>query len=718
MANRGPRYDRITAPDQLFNAPDLTPQAQRVGAPYAAPTEKEVAQVPTTNGMIQLAGALQEVQPALRQYAGVVHQKWTEQEKAAAIEAHRKSGLPLAEAVRNGDVPAGASQLYQDTYQAQSAKRQADQFSSAAYQEYSNRPDVFNSDDPQAFPTFMQEFKSKYDQDHLYNPPGEDGTPGTAKYTPLQLKQSGYDDIVSQHAQALQDHNVKFRIEERTKKGEDIFSSAVQQAVVGGLQDDSGAPIESHARNYAQIAAGVHQSEQAMYASGLPTSKITELTALGVIQAAIDAKDASIIDKVGMELDKTRPAANPITGTRLWRQHAQTAKEHIAAQNYTDIIHKEQLGTLNVEGDYDTRMARHKEIIAQTDADRQRKLFGDAAAGKIFSYFDPTKGNSLESLKQFDQDLAAWRKEDPIGATAFSENVTRAQRQTRAEVMEREQVRAYVDVHNRLVANPGTRETNDFIDMQLKDGAISGAQWFQARQQSDSMGQAALKYQGVMADPFVTAQLHGPGKEFVKDPRNASGEESRRQTEADFQMTKLAYAYLDVHPKASNVELATYLHSQRELVMSSTPLNIANVEAEKAQKVEQDRVVQQALDRDKWNQIPQNEADLKYEKQHQPAVKPATQPKPSNRDEARRLLGPTPEELTKRMTVPEKTGIVDAAKRTFTPGIDAKPLSQGQFRDHIRETLKRHYPDAASLDAAVDGVFSTFAKKFTPAAAK
>ena len=115
--------NRPAIADEIVQAPDLQPQAQVVGSPYKAPTEREVSRVPQTNQLEQLASGLSEIEPALQQYAGRLGEKYTAEEQAAGIEAARKSGEPLAEAVRRKQLAPGASRQFTDAYQTEIARQ-------------------------------------------------------------------------------------------------------------------------------------------------------------------------------------------------------------------------------------------------------------------------------------------------------------------------------------------------------------------------------------------------------------------------------------------------------------------------------------------------------------------------------------------------------------------------------------------------------------------
>ena len=147
--------DRV-AP-QVANSDELQPPHRREFIPVD--TMVYAPAIPETNDMLQLAKGLSDIHPALNQFIDGQTKKYSDSEIEAGKTAAIKNALTYQEAVSRGLIDANQSPWFQMAYKEQQGRLQGEQIARQGYQEYLKSP-ARNSDDPSAFPTFMQNYVS------------------------------------------------------------------------------------------------------------------------------------------------------------------------------------------------------------------------------------------------------------------------------------------------------------------------------------------------------------------------------------------------------------------------------------------------------------------------------------------------------------------------------------------------------------------------------
>jgi hypothetical protein len=587
-------FKRPTIQDDIIASPDLTPQAKIVGSPYAPSTVRNVAEVPKTNQLEQLAAGLADINPAIQQFVGIQGKKYTASELAAADSASMKTNSELAEATREGFVAPGASRLFEDRFQTNLVKRHADGYAPALAEAWA-QSGVSQLDAPQgAFEKFVGEFTTRYNTDHLEQP-GNDGT-SVPKYSPKQLADAKYKEIQDAAIANLNAHNTNVVIDARTQHGFDVFAGNVQNFVKDSLVGTDGQPLDTHDRNYAPAAAKIadlmHNSTTGMYSGGMTNQKMTEMTALGVMQTAIDARDSSVIDRMGAAIDASRDKSSPITGTQVWIKHATATKEHVASITMTDIVHAEEVMKIKAQGTPDERLklaqdqaANLKGAVKETAQNQEAHALKDV----VYNFPDPFHMTPDELLQQ-KAHLAELRKKDPTEALSAETTLHALRHPQELLGTAHTQSMNEMTLARMVDANPSSPQTARAMDLALQHGDIDGAAWNRLHNDTEARRNGPL--QKMLAQPSVSHMLGSIEKGGVANIEKMTGSESLAGGLARMDAERVVQSYLKVHPQATDLDVVDELAKRSQGIVDGR--NSVRVE-EISQQKEQKRITDQIL---------------------------------------------------------------------------------------------------------------------------
>lgn len=143
-------------------SPELT---QVQATPVSTLTAPGVTPPPATNSFLQLANALQGIQPSLNRFLDNRMEEATTEEIQKGQEAQLKNKVAFKDAVKAGAIPPGANPWFVQGYQEQEQRLNGVAFDQSLREAWASSP-VRNSDDPMAFKSWMQDYTSKYVQDN------------------------------------------------------------------------------------------------------------------------------------------------------------------------------------------------------------------------------------------------------------------------------------------------------------------------------------------------------------------------------------------------------------------------------------------------------------------------------------------------------------------------------------------------------------------------
>jgi hypothetical protein len=579
-----PFAKRPAIADEIIQAPDLQPQAQIVGAKYAAPTVRNVAQVPKENQLEQLAAGLAEINPAIQQFVGMSAKKYTASEIARGEADQLKNKTAYADLVRSGEIAPGQSRAYEDAYLTQEVKKHADQFAPALTSAWSQSGVSQLDAPPGAFDTFANDFAQKWNTDHLTKT-GADGTT-IQKYSPLQLHDAGYSTTQNAAIAHLAAHDTNVVIDERTKKGEDVVASNVQSFLNDALTGPDGNLLEPHARDLTTFAAKTADLIKSMTATGMATSKATENVILGIRQTAIDHKDPSILRDGGAAIDASRDKFAAITKTRGWMGNG-PVREHIANLQQSEINAKEARLQLIAKGETEEERSKlyklehdaHTGALTESMRQIRTTVLRDAVMGAVKDAAHPTPA---ELATQKDK-LFELKQHDGTAGDAVEQTLYMREHPKQLERTKQAQDVSEMELSRQVMEHPTSPQTSEMIDYALRHEQISG--------------DAHRRLQGMQDD------VRGPMKVLVNDPimRHAiqaihdgaiphleavTGRESESAGLAENQAWKEAFAYAKSHPEKTPSEVAEFMlkHRGSPIIESYNLVRADEVKQAKIQK--------------------------------------------------------------------------------------------------------------------------------------
>jgi hypothetical protein len=557
-----PFAKRPTIADEIIQAPDLQPQAQIVGSPYAKPTVRGVAEVPKTNQLEQLAAGLAEINPAIQQFVGMSAKKYSASEIARGEADQLKNKTAYADLVKSGEIAPGQSRPYEDAYLTQEAKRHADQFAPALTSAWSQSGVSQLDAPPGAYDKFANDFAQKWNTDHLTKT-GADGTT-IQKYSPLQLHDAGYADTQNAAIAHLAAHNTNVVIDERTKKGEDTVAANTQSFINDALLGTDGQPLEAHARNFAPAAAKIADLIKSMTATGMATSKATENVILGIRQAAVDAKDPSILRQAGEAVDASRDKYAAITKTRDWIVGNNPVREHIANQLQVEINAQEARVKLIAKGKTLEERAKNYQIEEDahmgglTETMRQQKvaILRDTVFAAVMDEANPTpaelatRKDAQYKLKQLDGS-AGFAVEQTLAALEHPKQLERTKQAQDVSEME---------LSRQVMEHPTSPHTSEMIDYALRHEQISGDAHRRLQGMQDDV-RGPMK--ALVADPIMRHAIQAIHDGAIPHLEAVTGRESESAGLAENQAWKEAFAYAKSRPEATPAEVAEYMLKHR-----------------------------------------------------------------------------------------------------------------------------------------------------------
>ncbi len=585
-------FKRPAIADEIVQAPDLQPQAQIIGAPYKAPTEREVAQVPNVNQLEQFAAGLSELNPALQQYAGRLGQQSTAQQLAKADEDHLRTQKSYGDAVREGLIEPGQSRFYEDRYKTLDAKRYADDYAADLTNAWSQSGVAQLDAPPGAFEKFSTDHAAQYNKDHLY-----DGA--TAKFSPKQLADSQYGFIQHEAIAHLNAHNTSVIVDERTKKGEDTLASSVESAIGRSLVGTDGQPLEPHARNFAPAAVEIAATEKAMRETGMRGTRATQMVVLGIAQASKNAKDSTLVNTIGQAVDQERKERGvaPITKTNDFITMSGPVRDHIVAQQHQDLVAKNYLEDQAILGTDEQRIAGKRSAVdasrMKNDWERQDlqlKQLTQAHTNNVFNFPD-LQAMSPADVAEQDRRLEEVRKDSPAHAEHLGEQVMK-QREHRADLGDKEAFpQTEMQLRAEITQHPGTTKTTGMIDQAMKDHRIGVEGWLRSHELNKTMGQADLKYHNFLSDPGYAVLESGVGKASLKDETALFGTGNIAATLAQSDFRAQGIEYLDHHP---NISQAAFTAEMRKRV-EPTAFNYNDMAREEKKRQDTEKAKQKII---------------------------------------------------------------------------------------------------------------------------
>jgi len=213
----------LAAPETISGERSLgTPTAdlQAKARPFStfdSPRGLVIPEAQTENSLSQLGTALARFNPTLQNLAVTAVAARDTQDAAAGVVAQAKFDavqMEYADAVRTGQIPAGASPAYHSAFRAKELDSKQLRFTPILHQQY-EESGLKNSDDPKAIRAFLAKAEADYRAAALMKD-------GNDAYTPLEIVNSKFDENIRGQINSLMQQHVQYRTDERTKLGKEI----------------------------------------------------------------------------------------------------------------------------------------------------------------------------------------------------------------------------------------------------------------------------------------------------------------------------------------------------------------------------------------------------------------------------------------------------------------------------------------------------------------
>ncbi len=281
-------------------APTVAPQAAPVDV-FSRPSQK-------SSRSAALLGALGKldkvVNPLLEEYSKEAREREFS-EGQQAFKANRKA---FKDAVRDGDLPAGASPWVNRGYRTSQLKAQAGNYA-VMLSRALDQSNLEETGDPQEIEQFMQEFYSDFAEKN-----------GIADYDPVEVQDAFLPTVTQAHEGFRKAHMQRHVKWVEDKRFEAYGAELVTNIDVLGIQ--GGFAIEG---NRQQLNQTIMQAAATLDAEGLDRTKITKATIDIITNAAVNRSDLSILQS----LKEVNLGTAPLGNTAYGRSQMARARETI-----------------------------------------------------------------------------------------------------------------------------------------------------------------------------------------------------------------------------------------------------------------------------------------------------------------------------------------------------------------------------------------------------
>lgn len=360
------------------NAQILPAADPRTADTYIRPGAQEVMRPPASNPMLKLAESLSELNTELKPVFTKVAQQYTEEEEAKLVQDFQANREKWNTAVRNGEVPLGASPHAARAVKRLMLSELADDFHSWTALAFNGEAGAAarESNDPRVMRQFLEDQRTKFYQEHLRNGDRE-------LYHPLDVQETFAPKIEKAASELLRTH-ANYRIQETERELVDTVGASVSRTIEDTFKgfspmtpdDERRAKMQEAA---AKIAATLYDPDHGAVKNGLHPKKGGDVLVDSITSRAMALGDRSvleIIDHIQRPRGEVRLADVPAV-----QQKRLQAEEHITQIQVQQERHRwaledrphEVAAKLRQEGEWqkqDERWAREQASWQQQDAGR------------------------------------------------------------------------------------------------------------------------------------------------------------------------------------------------------------------------------------------------------------------------------------------------------------------------------------------------------------
>jgi hypothetical protein len=414
-----------------------------------------------------------------------------------------------------------------------------------------------------------------------------------------------------------------------------------------------------------------------------------------------------------------------LAGTSAWRAAEQQAREHIASEQYQEMMRQDAVDKLEAVGTREDRIKYYSDMASKGKADLVRERLTRELSSDIYL----REPKSQDEINARDARLRELYQVNPEAAghvySTVQQMESRHKTEHRTRIHDEMEATIRQDILNNPL-NPGHEKRivdafrNEVLDRDQMRSMLSFVQTYREKGAEPS----ALK------DPAYTNLEKGVYGGVVKNLAAIGGMEAVTASKAAWDFRSEALDLIRQHPElATNGPALAAMMEKRQSPIAER----YNKELATLRKADEDKKAfgEYLLDLDNQMNNPtpneQRKTDMQVEKAKEfdkrlkahdadPANNPdprdaasqktdATKPVPGAPAPAKK--GPSPKELSQRLTGDEKKSLLAAFDQTLLPATSKKPLSEQQLRDTVRNTFKPHFADLGELNTAVNDFIET-----------
>lgn len=634
----------------------------------------DIPDAPKDNTLMQLGSAMSRFNPALTNMFGEQAKETVKVDTAEARAAFEKTRVNYAKAVEDKLIPAGASRAYIAAYQSAELNTKGLKHSDAMHAAY-EASGIKGSDDPDAYSKFVQKFNGDYRAGALMK---EDKD----QYTPLEIANSKFDEIIQGNTNSLSAQHTQFRVQARTELGKQIAQNQMAQQIKMNFESGNDASYVATAN---KLVSDAYDPLTSTYRNGLTLPELNKHWVDTIATAMIDAQDedvAKIAEHIGMgpgsklanwpyAKNKFKEAADAIMTDKIrhsnwdWDQRKKQAQEQGGfgpeAQGQRDA---ETAARTKEAWAHDDKMKG----IAERQADRadMKGALGIRVDSHVSSILTGLKAGdmsnprvhaSLEWLKYNDPDKAMvminFMESHKRAATAFHD--------TPASDMVAVQLRYQM---SRNPLNFNSFDIVNAVEKKLLNPTKATAlldDWDKARIHQDNP---------FLQNPQFGRMVDSIRKLAVKDADDQYGPGAARAQNAEDALRRHAYAWIESNPKGNYLEFIKEMKTQSEAIGMDYAPEYAADEKKKADSKANPKPIPQKDTRSFLDKISGVEKPK--------PITPEAGPQPMKASEAMNALKPDMQSKIKKMLADPNTDEMDLDAAIGNSGLWAYMKSNGR----------------------------------------
>lgn len=307
----------------------LMPQADpRTADTYVRPQEQEVMRPNLSNPMTQLAESLQTLNKDLSTSLPKIAARWTEEEEAKLISDFQANRQKWNQAVRNGEVPLGASPHAARAVKRLMLSELADSWESSVSLAFQGPEgaEARESNNPEVMRNFLNDQRQKFYAANLKNGDRD-------LYEPLDV-QEAFQPKLEKATSKLMGAHAQYRVAEVERELVDTVGASVSRTI-----EDTFATFtpetpdelrQQKLREASQkISSTLYDPDHGAVRNGLPAKKGGDLLVDTIVARAVARQDRSVLDLID-HVERPRGEARLADVAHVQQKRVQ-AEEHITS---------------------------------------------------------------------------------------------------------------------------------------------------------------------------------------------------------------------------------------------------------------------------------------------------------------------------------------------------------------------------------------------------